>query len=347
MFFLSFVLKSHLFALTPTLMVLNLINRNNDWIWSCNFEYYDSWEVDMIRIIANDGMDKQAAKKLISLGYDLDMTHYEGETLEAEILKTEVLIVRSATKVRKHLIDVALKGRLKLIIRAGVGIDNIDHTYAEENGIAVRNTPKASSTSVAELTLAHMFTLARHLHCSNVTMREGQWNKKYYKGFELSGKTLGLIGFGRIARATARKAAALGMNIVYTQRRGVDHGYPEYEYMPLEDLLASSDFVSLHLPWTKGQDAILATKELDMMKPTAYVINTSRGGAICEDDLLQALTKGTIAGAGIDVFNEEPSPNKALYTHPHVSVTPHIGGSTNEAQARIGEEIISLVQDFF
>ncbi len=301
----------------------------------------------MIRIIANDGMDKQAAKKLMSLGYEVDMTHYEGVDLDTQILDCEVLIVRSATKVRKNLIDVALNGRLKLIIRAGVGIDNIDHVYAEEKGITVRNTPKASSTSVAELTLAHMFALARHIHCSNVTMREGQWNKKFYKGFELSGKTLGLVGFGRIARATARKAAALGMTIVYTQRRGVDHGYPEYDYMALDDLLATSDFVSLHLPWTKGQQAILGKNELAKMKPTAYVLNTARGGAVCEDALLEALNNETIAGAGIDVFVDEPTPNKALYSHPHVSVTPHIGGSTKEAQSRIGEEIITIVQNFF
>ena len=301
----------------------------------------------MIRIIANDGMDKLAAKKLITLGYDVDMTHYEGTDLDTQILDCDVFIVRSATKVRKDLIDTALNGRLKLIIRAGVGIDNIDHEYAEDQGIAVRNTPNASSTSVAELTLAHMFALARHIHCSNVTMRQGQWNKKLYKGFELSGKTLGLVGFGRIARATARKAAALGMKIVYTRRHGINHSYPEYDYMSLDDLLASSDFVSLHLPWSKGQQAILGKDELAKMKPTAYVLNTARGGAVCEEALLNALKAETIAGAGIDVFMDEPTPNEALYSHPHVSVTPHIGGSTVEAQARIGEEIITLINDFF
>lgn len=298
-----------------------------------------------MRIIANDGMDKIAAGKLELLGHTVDMTHYEGDDLHKEILQCDVFIVRSATKVRQPLIDIAQSGQLKMIIRAGVGIDNIDHVYAEEKGISVRNTPNASSTSVAELTIAHIFALARNLYISNVTMRNGQWLKKDYKGIELFGKTLGLVGFGRIARVTAKKAECLGMKVVYTRRRGIDHSYPEYTYMALDDLLATSDFVSLHLPWSKGDPAVLGADELAKMKEGSYIINTARGGAVCENALLEGLNSGHLAGAGMDVYADEPCLNQALYSHPKISLTPHIGGSTKEAQARIGDEIVDLIKE--
>ena len=296
-----------------------------------------------MRIIANDGMDKAAANQLISMGHSVDMTHYEGDALNEAIRTCDIFIVRSATKVRKPLIDIAVGGPLKMIIRAGVGIDNIDHDYAEERGIAVQNTPNASSASVAELTLAHIFALSRNLYISNVTMRNGQWLKKAYKGTEIFGKTIGLVGFGRIAKATAKKAESLGMKVVYTRRSGVDKDYPEFTYMTLDDLLASSDFVSLHLPWTKGTPAIVSAQEMAKMKKGAYIINTSRGGAVDEDALLEALDMDHLAGAGMDVYLDEPTTNEALYTHPKISLTPHIGGSTKEAQARIGEEIVAII----
>lgn len=301
----------------------------------------------MIRIIANDGIDSLAKTGLIELGYDVDTNHYEGEDLEREILDCEVIIIRSATKIRKDLINVALTGKLKLIIRAGVGIDNIDHEYAREKGLAVRNTPNASSQSVAEIAIGHMFSLARNIGISNVTMRDGQWNKKQYKGIELSGKTLGLIGFGRIAKYVAQKAYALGMNIQYYKRSGEDHDYPDYNYVDLQTLVTTSDFVSLHLPFTKGSTPILSKEDLLSMKENAFIINTARGGVFNEADLLEVLNQGHLGGAAIDVYEKEPTANIELCNHPRVSVTPHIGASTKEAQKRIGDETIVVIKEFY
>ncbi|MGE5381487.1 MAG: D-2-hydroxyacid dehydrogenase, partial [Methylocystaceae bacterium] len=234
-------------------------------------------------------------------------------------------------------------GRLKFIIRGGVGVDNIDVKYAMENGIKVMNTPGASSASVAELTIAHMFAVARFLECSNVSMREGKWEKKKYEGVELSGKTLGLIGFGRIAREVAKRAEALGMRVIYTDIRPMNNDL--YEYCELDELLKRSDFVSLHIPYDKEKGAVITSREFALMKDGAYLVNCARGGLVNEGDLLDALEKGKLAGACVDTFEEEPTPNEALVKHPRVSVTPHIGASTVEAQQRIGREVVNLIME--
>ncbi len=300
-----------------------------------------------MKILVNDGMEAEALEKLKALGYDVDDNQYKGEDLVNKIKEVDVIVVRSATKVRKDLIDEALKiGKLKLIIRGGVGVDNIDVKYAEENGITVRNTPLASSASVAELAIGHMFALARYINISNVTMREGKWEKKKYQGFELGGKTLGLIGFGRIARETAKRASALGMKVVYTDITGEAKGYDQFKFLEKEELLKVSDFVSLHIPFIKSVGAVIGEKELNIMKNSAYLINCARGGVVDEKALLNALNNGDIAGAALDVFEKEPNENAELVNHPKVSATPHIGGSTIEAQKRIGEEIVAIINEF-
>ncbi len=302
----------------------------------------------MIRILASDGIDKAAAAELRAAGFELVEQFYEPDQLGKELNNYDVLVVRSATKVRKPIIDAALEtGRLKLIIRGGVGVDNIDVAYAEEKGIKVRNTPNASSASVAELTIGHMFALARFIADANVTMRDGKWEKKKYKGIELSGKTLGLVGFGRISREVAKRACALGMNVVYTDIIGKAQGFDHCECCCFEDVLKKADFLSLHVPFIKENGAVIGEKEIGMMKDGAYIINCARGGVVSEAALLDALNSGKLAGAGIDVFEEEPSKNTALINHPKVSVTPHIGASTFEAQTRIGAEIVSIITGFF
>jgi len=302
----------------------------------------------MVRVLANDGMDKAAAKLLEDAGYEVILDHYPLDELKEKIKEVDVLIVRSATKVREELLNIAKEaGTLKLVIRAGVGVDNIDVAHAKEIGIEVRNTPNSSSDSVAELAIAHMFALARHIHISNVTMRNGEWNKKAYKGIELAGKTLGLIGFGRIARSTAKKANALGMNIIYTDLMGKAEGFDQFEYVSKEELIQKSDVITLHIPFIKEQGPAIAAKEFDMMKDGVYLINCARGGVVCEDSLLKALDSGKVAAAGIDVFEEEPTKREALYTHPKVSMTPHIGASTSEAQTRIGVETVDTIINFF
>lgn len=302
----------------------------------------------MIRVLANDGMDKAAAKMLEEAGYEVVLDHYPLDELKEKIKEFDVMIVRSATKVREELLNIAKEaGRLKLVIRAGVGVDNIDVAHAKEIGIEVRNTPNSSSDSVAELTVAHMFSLARHIYISNVTMRNGEWNKKQYKGIELNGKTLGLIGFGRIARSVAKKANALGMDIVYTDIMGKMAGYDEFEFLSKEELIQKADFISLHIPFIKEQGPAIGEKEFEMMKDGVYLVNAARGGVVCEDSLLKALDSGKVAAAALDVFEEEPSKREALYTHPKVSMTPHIGASTAEAQKRIGVETYETIINFF
>ncbi|MBR2309867.1 MAG: D-2-hydroxyacid dehydrogenase [Oscillospiraceae bacterium] len=299
-----------------------------------------------MRILVTDGMDPAAIARLREKGHQVVEQFYEPEALGAALQAFDCVVVRSKTKVRAAHIDEAVRGSLKLIIRGGVGVDNIDVSYAESKGIAVRNTPCASSASVAELALGHMLSLARYIGISNATMRGGQWNKKQYEGTELGGKTLGLVGMGRIAQELAKRAQALGMQVVYTCRSGEKKDLSQYNYLPLEKLLQVSDYVSLHIPMPADKQPILTERELGLMKPTAFLINTARGGVVAEDALLDALNAGKLAGAALDVFEEEPTANVALYSHPRVSVTPHIGGQTAEAQSRIGAEIVAIISEF-
>jgi D-3-phosphoglycerate dehydrogenase len=293
-------------------------------------------------------MDQDAAKALKERGHDLIEHHYEIDELKEKIKEVDIIIVRSATKIREELIDEASKGgKLKLIIRAGVGLDNIDVDYAKSKGIKVRNTPNSSSRAVAELAIGQMISLARYTYIANVTMRDGQWNKKQYKGSELLDKKLGLIGFGRIAKETAHLGELLGMKVLYTNRSGPKDGYDNYQYKEMDDLLKESDFISLHVPFNKEQGAVLSKDEFKKMKDGVFLVNCARGGVVDEAALLDALESGKVAAAAVDVFEEEPTPNEKLYTHPKVALTPHIGGSTKEAQARIGDEIVSTVDELF
>ncbi len=296
-----------------------------------------------MRVLANDGLDKNAVKALIKDGIIVDSNHYEKQELYNIIKDFDILIVRSATKVDKEFIDKAKKTSLKLVIRAGVGLDNIDVDYAEKNGIEVRNTPNSSCNSVAELVLGHMIGLARYITIANITLREGKWNKNAYMGTELSGKTFGIIGFGRIGKAIAIKATALGMNVIFYDKYYKNDDV--FEYVEFEELLRKADFISLHVP---GLDkALIGEAEFKLMKDGVFLINAARGGVIDENALLQALNTDKVAGAGIDVFTQEPKPNQDLCNHPKVSVTPHIGAATQEAQKRIGEEIIDIIMEFY
>ena len=300
----------------------------------------------MIRILATDGMESSAAEKLREMGCEVNLEFFQPEALAEQVREADVLVVRSATKVRVPVLDAAAaSGRLRLIIRGGVGIDNIDAEYARSKGIEVRNTPNASSASVAELTIAHLFSMVRFIQPAGQTMREGRWEKKQYEGIELAGKTLGLIGLGRIGKLVAEKASALGMRVVYTNRTGPKPENDGFFFMPMDQLLAESDFISLHLPKCEGP--ILSRREFEMMKEGVYLVNTARGGHIPEADLLEALDSGKLAWAALDVFSEEPPKNKEIFSHPKISLTPHIGASTKEAQKRIGDEIVGHIVEVF
>ena len=301
-----------------------------------------------MKILVTDGMDKSAMAALREKGHEVVEQFYEPDQLGAALREFDAVVVRSKTKVRANHIDEAKGGRLKLIIRGGVGVDSIDVKYAEQNGIAVRNTPKASSQSVAELALGHMFACSRFISAAGSTMRQGKWEKKAYgKGIELQGKTLGIIGFGRIGQHLGVMAKAIGMKVVafdifhipgIEQQLGID-------YVEMDALLAQSDFISVHAPAVDG-GAIINRETIAKMKDGAVFVNTSRGNNVDEDALLAALDSGKLYAAGLDVWAEEPSQNAALYNHPNVSCTPHIGAATGEAQKRIGAEIVSIIENF-
>ncbi|HBI6928945.1 TPA: D-2-hydroxyacid dehydrogenase [Clostridium perfringens] len=297
----------------------------------------------MLRILLNDGLDKKAISNLEFLGFDVDTNHYDIEDLKEKIKKVDCIVIRSATKITRELIDEAIKGgNLKLSIRGGVGLDNIDVQYAEQNGIKVRNTPNASSSSVAEIILAHMFSLARFLNQSNITMKDGLWKKKEYVGVELQGKTLGIIGMGRIGSELAKKCISLGMKIIYFDMvdiKNIDNNYRKVEF---DELLRESDFISINISGTKS---IIGSEELKKVKKGVFIINTSRGKALDEEAIITSLNDGTLGGVGLDVFLEEPSKNLELINHPKVSLTPHIGASTKEAQMKIGYEVINIIKE--
>ena len=303
-----------------------------------------------MRILASDGMERNAVATLRAQGHEVVEQFYEPAELAEQVKNFDVLVVRSATKVRVPIIDAACEtGRLKLIIRGGVGIDNIDHEYAESKGIKVMNTPRASSQSVAELALGHMLSCARFISIAGHTMREDKWEKKAYgKGIELGGRTLGIVGYGRIGQALGKLAKAIGMNVIafdIYHVPGIEEqlGIP---YVEMDELLAKSDFISVHAPAVDGGKLINA-ENIAKMKDGVIIINTSRGSNVDEDALLEALNSGKVRSAGLDVFADEPATNHALYSHPMVSCTPHIGAATKEAQTRIGAEIVDIIGKFF
>jgi len=297
----------------------------------------------MAKILVNDGISKDGAQILKNAGHEVVLDKVDQDKLSAEIGKYDAILVRSATKVRKEHIDAAPK--LKLIGRGGVGVDNIDVEQAKKKGITVVNTPAASSDSVAELVLAHMFALSRFIVASNLTMRNKQWNKKEYKGVELAGKTLGIIGFGRIGQSLARKAMALGMTVIGYDVIDVKTDLKCKFTKNLDNVLPVADYISLHVP--KLAKPLVDAAFIAKMKKGAYLINAARGGIVDEKAVVQALNEGKLRGAGFDVFEVEPAVNTELINHPLVSVTPHIGASTTEAQDRIGHEIATIVVNFF
>ena len=300
-----------------------------------------------MKILVTDGMDKTALQQLRDMGHEVTEQFYAPEELGAALKDFDAVVVRSKTKVRQAHIDEALKGNLKLIIRGGVGVDNIDVAYAREHGIEVRNTPAASSRSVAELALGHMLSCARFLSVAGNTMRNGLWEKKAYgKGIELGGKTLGIIGYGRIGQCLGQMASAIGMTVLaygahHEPGTAAKDGTP---YVSMEELLQSADFISVHAPAADGP--IINAETIARMKDGVVIINTSRGANLDEAALLEALNSGKVRAAGLDVFAAEPTANTELLNHPHVSCTPHIGAATGEAQARIGQEIVSIIAGF-
>lgn len=252
----------------------------------------------------------------------------------------DAIVVRSRTKVRKPVIDAAQK--LKIIVRGGVGVDNIDVEYAQARGIRIMNTPAASTASVAELTLAYLFALARPIVQATISMREGLWEKSKFEGIELQGKILGIIGMGRIGMAVATRAAALGMIVLGYDNRSIGPA-PFMQMVTLDELLARSDFITLHLPLTKESHHMINAETIAKMKAGVRIVDCARGGVIDEDALYEAIRAGKVAGAALDVFENEPLTDRKLFELPQVIGSPHIGASTHEATARIGDEVADIL----
>ena len=317
----------------------------------------------MIKILANDGISQAGIDALTVNGFEVTTDKVAQEELISEINSKnyEVLLVRSATTVRKDLIDAC--PHLKIIGRGGVGMDNIDVDYAREKGINVINTPAASSASVAELVFAHLFGMVRFLFDSNRKMPISgdsefkSLKKSYARGRELTGKNLGIVGFGRIGQEVAKRAIGLGMNVI-AHDKFVEEANITLEFFngekksftieteSLENVLKNSDFVTLHIPKI-GDKAVIGAEEIGMMKTGTGIVNTARGGVIDETALMFALDKGKLAYAGLDVFENEPTPSIHLCMHNAVSLTPHIGAATLEAQDRIGTELAEQIATHF
>lgn len=310
-----------------------------------------------MKILANDGIAPIGKQQLEAAGFTV-VTETVPQNNLIEAINSEnyvALIVRSATTVRKDLIDAC--PNLKLIGRGGVGMDNIDVAYAREKGLHVINTPASSSQSVAEMVMAHLFGAVRFLYDANRKMPINgatDFNllkKKYAKGIELRGKTLGIIGFGRIGQATASYALGCGMNVIYTdpftekatinitvgnQKVAID-----LISSSKDEVLTKADFISLHVP--KLDKPAISHEEFAKMKDGVIIVNAARGGVVDETALIAHLDSGKVAHAALDVFENEPAPKEALLKHPKISLTPHIGAATLEAQGRIGEELASQI----
>ena len=313
-----------------------------------------------MKVLANDGISGSGIDKLEEYGFDVDLTKVAQEQLIDYINTNSIstLLVRSATQVRKDIIDSCPS--LKIIGRGGVGMDNIDVEYAKSKGLHVINTPAASSKSVAELVFSHLFGCVRFLHESNRSMpldgdsKFKDLKKSYAKGTELSGKTIGIVGFGRIGQEVAKIAIGIGMNVLFYDKLhkeanlildffdGQSTSF-KINSSSFEDLLNKSDFISVHTPATDKY--IIDSKEISQMKNGVGILNLSRGGILNEEELLKNIENGKVSFAGIDTYEDEPNPSIKILMNSNISLTPHIGAATNEAQDRIGVELADKIND--
>lgn len=301
-----------------------------------------------MNVLICDGLDAEAIEQLQANGHTV--TVHRGipkETLLELIPTCEAVVVRSATKITREVIERGT--RLKLIVRAGVGIDNVDAATAEARGIAVRNTPAATSISVAEHTMALMLALARHVTRANASVKSGEWNRKAFEGTELYGKTLGVVGLGRIGAEVSKRARAFHMDVI-----AFDHvinmevvNALDIEAMALEPLLRRADYVTLHLPLVPETRHLMNATRLALMKRGSYLINTARGELIDEAAVAEAVRSGQLAGAAVDVYGSEPPAKEhPLVALPQVITVPHLGGSTGEGQRRAGLEVARIICEF-
>jgi D-3-phosphoglycerate dehydrogenase len=296
------------------------------------------------KILIADHLDQEAIEELRAVpGFEVSV---QTGLNEADLVKIvpdfEVVVVRSATKITRPVIEAGQN--LKLIVRAGIGLDTIDVKAAKEKGVAVANTPSATSISVAEHVLGLMIGAVRHHGPANLSMKQHKWEKKLFSGTELYGKTLGIIGFGRIGLEVARRALAFGMNIVAYDVIPIKTELA-VKQVDLDELLAQADIITLHVP--KTPEPILGAKEFERMKKGMVIVNAARGGVVDEKALLEALNSGQVKAAALDVFSQEPPQDFSLIDHPKVTATPHLGAATEEGQKRAGLEVVKIIKEKF
>jgi len=305
-----------------------------------------------MKILVSDKMAEEAIELLKDASYDVTCDELDADTLLKEIPNYDALMVRSRTKATKEIIEAGAKGSLKVIGRAGIGVDNIDLETAAKNDIKVVNAPTGATGSVAELAIAHMLSLSRFITKADSTMKKGEWAKKKLKGNELFGKTLGLIGCGNIGKRTAQYAKVFSMPVIgydpFISKKDMEKdGISKID--DLVELIKKSDYISLHLPHIPQTHHIINKEMIAKMKKSAYIINCARGGTVDEKALYEALKHGKIAGAGLDVFEQEPPGDNPLLSLDNVVLTPHIGANTVEGQIRAGtvcaEQIVKVLKN--
>ena len=294
-----------------------------------------------MKVLVCDSISPRAVERMRKACLEVDVNDkITPEELLQVIGGYDAMVVRSRTKVRKPVIDAAKN--LKVVVRGGVGVDNIDVDYAQAKGVKIMNTPGASTHSVAELTIAYLFALARPIVQATASMREGQWEKAKFEGIEVQGKVLGIIGMGRIGMAVANRAAALGMIVLGYDSRTIGPA-PFMQMVELDELIARADFISLHIPLTESSHHLINAEMIGKMKDKVRIVDCARGGVIDEDALYEAIRAGNVAGAALDVFENEPLSDRKLFDLPQVIGSPHIGASTHEATARIGDEVADIL----
>jgi len=300
----------------------------------------------MKRVLIADPIEESAVAKIKAAGLEVVLRNAEKDgPIEKQIKGFDCVVVRSATKITKEVIDAADK--LKLVVRAGVGLDNVDKKAADAKGVVVQNTPEAPSVSVAEMVFSLMLSLARNITLADSSMKGGRWEKKKLSGTELWQKTIGIVGLGRIGMEVGKRAKAFGMNVLAYDVIDINKACKEIgaKKADLNTILEKADYITIHVPMLPQTKGMIAEKELKKMKKTAFLINTARGGVVDEKALLDALNAGLIAGAGLDVFESEPPTDWQLVKHPKVVATPHLSSSTEEGQVRIGELTVQKVID--
>ena len=296
-----------------------------------------------MKILICDNLNQEVYKELETIGDCLDISKSESKEkdLADHIKDSEIVVIRSATKLTKEVLDNAEK--LKIIARCGVGVDNVDLDFAKSKNIFVTNSPSANLISVVELTVALIISASRKLNLADSHLKNGQWNRSKFLGYELYGKTLGIVGFGKAGRLVAERMKSFGMSIVFYDPYVTDWNGSE-ESLELDDLLRTADVVSIHVIKTKDTENLLSKDKLDLLKQNSVIVNTSRGGVLDEDYLIELLESGKIFGAGLDVYSNEPPENVDRYDGLNLVTTPHIGASTNEAQLKAGLETIENIK---